>query len=648
LTYEELMRLAIRHILLTYSLIVLLTTVLLIGITAYFTGRYSVEYLAQKNMGRQSEQLQEYTQALLDSAIRPSNALAKRFETPPTREAMEGALLELRYLVHAYPELSYLSLSLEETGDYIHVHRFLDGRQEESLYRHRSDGQTIQRDVLVEKGQRLPPKKRLSRYDPRVRPFYLQAKKADQAIWTPAYMFVSPPDGKPELGVTLATPLKDASGKLGGVLSADFTLASLTKYLKKLPLSPGGSLCIVEEAEPGQVRIIAHTNPALVGESIARDPAMAMATKLLPAEKLYQEQGLTTVHRSQENFLVSGATLRRPGDPAWHIYGLTPRSELMAPVYQSLLIGLGVSLAGVLAAVWISFRVAGQITTPLTQLAQQAESLGRLNFTPEKPTTSSVKEIGLLQEAMGKMQQGLQNRLSNPSAPAPSPVTMGLLMFDTQNASLSHQDIATIMESFLPLLERQGSVFRRGSFEIAATWQGPDQVEAACRAVRQCQQLLQERLEAGRSPLQAVLHHSPNPGGSSTELMALLRRLAPLNAIYGTQILATEPLLRAAPSEAILLARPAEKLRIGSGETLVVEELLGLREESDELLRNLSGLGRSVMTKYLSRDFAAAESQARASLSLRPNDPLMRRHLANVLDLQRATPPDGWDGSRVL
>jgi hypothetical protein len=169
------MRLAIRHILLTYSLIVLLATVFLIGITAYFTGRSSVEYLAQKNMGRQSEQLQEYTQQLLDSAIRPSSALTMRFETPATRDTLERALPELRYLTHAYPELSYLSLGLEETGDYIHVHRFLNGDQEESVYRHSPDGQTIQQDVLVRQGQRLPAKKQLSRYDPRVRPFYIQA-----------------------------------------------------------------------------------------------------------------------------------------------------------------------------------------------------------------------------------------------------------------------------------------------------------------------------------------------------------------------------------------------------------------------------------------------------------------------------------------
>jgi HAMP domain-containing protein len=461
-------------------------------------------------------------------------------------------------------------------------------------------------------------------------------------------MFVSPPDGKPELGVTLATPLKDASGKLSGVLSADFTLASLTRYLKRLPLSAGGTLCIIEETEPGNPRILAHTNPALVGESLARDPAMAMAEKLLSEERLQQQQELTTVYRSQEDFLVSGAILRRPGDPSWRIYGLTPRSELMAPVHQNLLIGLGVSLIGVLSAVWVSFRVARQITTPILQLTEQAENLALLSFAPEKPQESPLKEIGLLQEAMGKMQRGLQTRLSDQSDPVSGPVTVGLLAFDTQNAALSHKDITEIVESFLPLLEGQGSVFRRGSFEIVAIWQGADQVEAACRAVRQCQKLLQERLGGGPSPLQAALHHSPAPGSSTTEIATLLRRLVPLNAIYGTQVLVTAPLLRAAPFEGSLLTRPAEKLRLGSGETLMVEELLGVREESDELLRNLTGLGRSVMEKYLSRDFAAAESQARASLSLRPSDPLMRRHLANALDLQRATPPDGWDGSRVL
>jgi adenylate cyclase len=638
------MRWSVRHILLAYSVIILMTTVLLVGVVAYLTGKYAVEYLAQKTMSRQSQQLQEYTQSLLDSAIRPSRILSERLQPPPDRAQLASLYPEFRRLAHAYPELSYLSLGLEQSGDYIHIHRFSDRHLEEAYYRYQAAGKSLRTDFRLEGEQRIPLTRRVSDFDPRQRPYYVQARTASRAVWTPAYPFRTP-SGPPELGVTLATPLKGASGELAGVVSADFTLASLTRYLRNLPLSVNSTLCLIEEVEPGRFRIIAHTNPKLVGKPIDDDPALAMAVRAIPLEQLQEDMQLATA----SGFLVSGAMLKRPDDPPWRIYGLTPQTDLMTPVYRSVWIGLGIALTGLLGAVWLSFRVARQITVPLTALTEQAEHLGERAFdaTPGEP--SHVTEINRLQEAILRMQARLQRQLSNSPAPeSGSPTTIAVLAFDTQSIGLYRQNIAEAMGRFTPLIQERGSILQRGSFELVALWNEADQIEAAYRALQQCQALVRTWSGATSSPLLIALHHDPQASLSPGELQRLPRRLTTLNSVYGTQILITEALLQHPEAAAFLLTRPVETIRLESGETTLIREVLGLRREADETLLRVAELGEAFMECYLARDFVGAEEQARASLALRPNDPLMRRHLASALDFQRVPPPATWDGSRTL
>lgn len=72
-----------------------------------------------------------------------------------------------------------------------------------------------------------------SRYDPRKRPFYLGAKKAGRLVWLPPYVFY----WQWVPGITCAVPVKDASGQLRGVLTADFDLNALSDFVAGLSVS---------------------------------------------------------------------------------------------------------------------------------------------------------------------------------------------------------------------------------------------------------------------------------------------------------------------------------------------------------------------------------------------------------------------------
>src|SRR5262249_12148821 len=125
---------------------------------------------------------------------------------------------QLLAVLKANPGLSWVSYS-DESGTFTGAYRPTEGvlRINQSRI---VDGKTklVEWEVLPD-GTRKPFKiDDDSGYDPRVRPFYVEAKQAGRLVWLPPYVFY----WQWVPGITCAVPVKDAGGQLRGVLTAPF------------------------------------------------------------------------------------------------------------------------------------------------------------------------------------------------------------------------------------------------------------------------------------------------------------------------------------------------------------------------------------------------------------------------------------------
>ncbi|WP_421902744.1 ATP-binding protein [Maridesulfovibrio sp.] len=82
----------------------------------------------------------------------------------------------------------------------------------------------------------------LDKYDPRKRPWFIDALMANDVIWTEPYIFFT--SQKP--GITTASPVYDDSGKLQGVVGVDITIAELSTFLSTLTIGQNGKAFIVD------------------------------------------------------------------------------------------------------------------------------------------------------------------------------------------------------------------------------------------------------------------------------------------------------------------------------------------------------------------------------------------------------------------
>ena len=80
-------------------------------------------------------------------------------------------------------------------------------------------------------------------YDPRKRPWYVDAVAAGEPVWTDIYVWF----GRDELCIDTVAPIYDDSGSLISVLDAGYTLGQLSRFLQSLQIGRTGEAYLLDE-----------------------------------------------------------------------------------------------------------------------------------------------------------------------------------------------------------------------------------------------------------------------------------------------------------------------------------------------------------------------------------------------------------------
>lgn len=94
------------------------------------------------------------------------------------------------------------------------------------------------------------------RFDPRTRPWYIEAKNDLDFVWTEPYLFFS--SQRP--GITAAIPVTDPATRLKGVIGIDIEIEQIAAFLSDLEIGKNGVAMALSES--GEV--IAHPNRELI------------------------------------------------------------------------------------------------------------------------------------------------------------------------------------------------------------------------------------------------------------------------------------------------------------------------------------------------------------------------------------------------
>jgi adenylate cyclase len=430
------MHFSFRTTLLTLMLAVLLTAVALLGTAAYLYARFAAQDLGAQVLDQASERVEQHVQNALDVAENEADTIAALIRSgwldPEDHERVSDYFIAS---LEARPSLSYLSFGLP-SGQYYHAFRDRDGGLSVLWLIPSSDGgrHLFEYDILPDGTRQtvrdIPRSTRTPPYD---RPYYIAARAAGEALWTESYVFLGSGESLDVPGVSRAVPLMRPDGKsLIGVLTADFDLHALSRFLRDVSLGSDGFSFLVELAADNSRRVIAHpaaadpdpaarldlTEPSPDGEGRVtiraaeiEEPRVVKFLDVLGPDLSAAPDGLQPVRFDSGGRVYIGGYrhLGRAGGPNWIIGMVLPEDEIFGDVNRMARLMLFLGLGGVLMAAALSALLSKRVAGYLGAIAAETREIGQFRLEPKPPVQSRIREISTLATAVEEMKTSLRS-----------------------------------------------------------------------------------------------------------------------------------------------------------------------------------------------------------------------------------------------
>jgi adenylate cyclase len=239
-------------------------------------------------------------------------------------------------------------------------------------------------------------------YDPRVRPWYVGAKKTRANFWTDVYISFS--SRKP--AITSSHPLFGSDGKFAGAWAMDIELDEISNFLKMQKIGKSGIELIINE----KGEIVAYPDHSLITreENGALRPVKVEELGLVPLSTAYQEHVSTgkteaVVECKGIRYLASFREFPEPFPVRWTIAVLVPENDFVGAARQSMIIMLLISSVMLVLSVFLAFLLSRSITSPFRLIAEATAKIKSFNLDEKIVIPSRMKEIQLMREAVSSM-----------------------------------------------------------------------------------------------------------------------------------------------------------------------------------------------------------------------------------------------------
>jgi adenylate cyclase len=686
-----------RSVPFSITLLTLMALIVLPLATALlWLGWRAVDHLEQRSVGQRMASLETAVEGFLTSSLRVVVAVGTTLAEAPIfapdagPEADPERLRQLMTLLGRYPAMAAVYVGYED-GHFLYAGRpetfSIDQRLEfdapdgPSIILRKVEGEGAARRETwwfeMPDGSRSPPRSRALDYDPRTRPWYIDARRTNAPALTEPYHFAQ----ANVIGVSAGVPLRR-----GGVIGFDFTLTTLSSLIGDYRITPNAVIMLASDT--GVVFMESEACKLERSQCLPGEDAVRAAMR-----KVVAEAG--AADRRIERDLVLGGrdyrllvhTMAPNLGRRYQIAAAVPIVELSADS-QTLL-----ERAALAATVFVGLAAGGALlaalllSRSLARIVGKTERIRNLDFSDRVPVMSRITEIARLSDSIERMREGLEvfgryvsKNLVQQIMRSPETAGVGgvrreitVMFTDIEGFSLLSEGmepelltnrLSRYFDALGTAIEANGGMIDKYIGDsIMAFWNAPepdpDHIANACRAALQAaaagNRLSEKWLSRGRPVFRTRfgLHTGPavvgNVGARERINYTLVgavanqaSRLEGLNKAYGTEILASGEIAGATADRFVW--RPIDRVvAVGTTEQHEIHEPLG---EIDSAPQHAALLVQWNAGRAAYRDgrFEAALACFRATASLRPDDGPSRVFIERCTAFLRDGAPRDWDG----
>lgn len=453
-------------------------------------------------------------------------------------------------------------------------------------------------------------------FDVRERPWYLGAKRADGLFWTRLYPYHFFEERLPTdafTGITVSHVLRNVHGEFAGVIGADLSLELFSRFLSSVQVGEGGNAFIFDREET-----------QVAPNYAASKESSALALRAFKQFQADPSRSDVILKQEGTQYLAFTTPLMDIFGSNWVAVVVTPLKQVLGHVIQvQQEVLLFVILIGILSSVVVVY-FSRRISSPIGILSQEIEQVSQFHLEEHAPTTSSVREIVILDRAIASMKQVVQSfaryiplEVVKNLLKTHMPVALGgkkaaltvffsdIAQFTTIAESHPVDELMPLLEEYFAsmsriILEKGGTIDKFMGDGIMAFWGAPlpdpHHPERACEAALLCSAMLKgfnaKRQEEGKPAFftRFGLHSGPViVGNIGTEermnytvigdVVNTTARLQEVDKVYHTSILISEEVYKSLGPEYI--GRPVDVVAVkGKTRKTKIYELLGKRGET--------------------------------------------------------------------
>ncbi len=243
-------------------------------------------------------------------------------------------------------------------------------------------------------------------YDPRLRPWYQGAQKAQKIFWSDTYIFFTAK--KP--GITVAEPYFNASAELIGVVGVDIELDRLSVFLEDQKVGRKGLVLIIDR----KGEVIAFPKINLVKMENDKLRTIQYTDLELPylqkAISTYFETGKNSFSVTENgiNYLSAFTTFPAEFGKDWRIVIVVPENDFIgffSEIQQAImLISLFILSLSIGTAWWLS----NNISKPIETITREQKKIGKLELDGEFKLDSAISEVHDLSQGMTAMRNSIK------------------------------------------------------------------------------------------------------------------------------------------------------------------------------------------------------------------------------------------------
>ncbi len=253
-------------------------------------------------------------------------------------------------------------------------------------------------------------------YDPRKRPWYVQALAARDTVWTGPYIFFT--SQKP--GLTAASPAFGKGGELTGVVGVDIEIEEISNFLTQMRVGKHGRAFIL--GRNGDV--VAFPDPSKIKRPTESGSGALRLTKISELDDVLSRKAFASLGIPIERFSVpepvfgsfdhEGKTYYTMFAPfesdqwPWVIGIYIPEDDYLAPLKRNRSFTIAVVLGVAGLATVVGLGIARSVVRPMVAFQAEAAAVRGGDLETSFDKGSVIKEIQDTADSFTRMKEGLK------------------------------------------------------------------------------------------------------------------------------------------------------------------------------------------------------------------------------------------------